>query len=414
MLFRSFTLPVAGPAVLAALGAIVGLGGCSKPAAPPPPSPPEVTVAKPLARHYEPNIVLTGILASPQQVAVRARVTGYLDKVAYTEGTEVKVGDLLFQIDARPFQAEVDRATADQQRAEAQRDVAAAEYARAEKVGPSGVVSAEELGKRRADLKKADADVIAAKAALESARINLEFTSIRSPINGRTSAASIKAGNLIVANSPTDPPLTTVVQTDTVHFNGDLDENQVLSLMRSRPAASAPRDLTKESIPVGLAIGGETGFPHEGRLDFIDNQIRQETGTLRIRGLFPNADGKLIAGSFGRMRVAVGGSREVLFVDEKAVASDQDRKFVYVVGPDGRVEYRRVRLGPTEAGLVLIEEGLNPADRVIINGLLRARPGALVTAIEQPMPTPPVAGAPAAKPAAPAASATTAPPPAPH
>ncbi len=375
------------------------LAACGRPPAAPEAAPPEVTVARPIVRQMREFIEGTGLLKASDSVEVRAQVTGYLAEIHFKDGADLAKGDLLFTIDPRPFQAAVAQGEAEVRRAEAQRAVAEAEFKRAESVRGTGVVSIEEIQSRAAALQKAEADLIGAKAALEGARLSLEYTQIRAPFAGRASEAALSVGNLVTSGGPV---LTTIVASDWLDAAIDLDENEVHRLARMRVEGKLPGK--NNAPPAFVAVGQEPGFDREGVVDFIDNRIDPETGTLRVRVRLPNAKADLAPGMFARVRIPLGQPAPRLLVTERAIGTNQNLKFVYVIDERDVAQDRVVTLGRAERGLQVVESGVKPGERVVVNGLLRVRPGARVRPTEMPMPAPPDdAAAPDAKPAVPVA-----------
>ena len=365
---------------VAALLIALLFAGCGKGVAPTPP-PPTVTVVQPVARDVVEWDEYIGRLESPETVEVRARVSGYLDKVHFKEGKEVKKGDLLFTIDRRPYQAEYDRADAEHQRAVSQAELAKNDFERAKRLIATKAISEEDLDTRAKTYTAAEAAVMSAKATEDSARLDLEFTEIRSPIDGRTSRAYVTEGNLVSSGVGGSGAtlLTTVVSLDPLYLYTDADERAVLKYLQLRREGSrvSARD---EQIPAEMSLADETGFPHKGFIDFVDNRIDPSTGTLRARGVFPNEDHSLSPGFFGRIRIPGSGKYAALLIPDRALGSDQAQKFVYVVNAEKKVEFRPVTIGPMIDGLRVVKTGLKPGETIIVEGLLRVRPGVVVDA----------------------------------
>ncbi|MCI0540699.1 MAG: efflux RND transporter periplasmic adaptor subunit [Verrucomicrobiales bacterium] len=354
---------------------------CGKHAPQATPPPPVVSIVQPVARDVVEWDEYIGRLESPETVEVRARVSGYLDKVHFKEGKEVKKGDLLFTIDPRPYQAEFDRAEAEHERAQSQADLAKSDAERAKRLITTKAISEEDFDTKTKTYSSAMAAVKSAKAAMDAARLNLEFTEIRSPIEGRTSRAIITEGNLVsggVAGAGATL-LTTVVSLDPLYLYGDADERSILKYLdlRRQGTRASARDA---EIPAEMALANETGFPHKGHMDFVDNRVDSNTGTLRARGVFSNADHSLSPGFFGRIRIPGSGKYPALLIPDRAIGSDQSVKFVYVVNAEKKVEFRPVKLGPMIDGLRVVKEGLKPGEQIIVEGLLRVRPGVVVDA----------------------------------
>jgi RND family efflux transporter MFP subunit len=319
-----------------------------------------------------------GRLESPETVEIRARVSGYLDKVHFKEGKEVKKGDVLFTIDPRPYQAEYDRAEAEHQRAESQADLAKSDAERAKNLIATKAISQEDFDTKTKTYTSALAAVKAAHAALDSAKLNLEFTEVRSPIHGRTSRAVVTEGNLISGGAGATL-LTTVVSQDPLYCYVDVDERSILKYLQLRREGKRESALDKP-IPVEMALADEVSYPHKGFTDFVDNKIDPTTGTLHCRGVFPNPERALGPGFFARMRIPGSGKYPALLIPDRALGSDQSQKFVYVVNAEKKVEFRPVKLGPMIDGLRVVKEGLKPGEQIIVEGLLRVRPGVVVDA----------------------------------
>jgi multidrug efflux system membrane fusion protein len=371
---------VARPVVLAlgAAGIAVLIAGCSDatgkaadaqaPAGGPPVSAAAV-VEKPVAETQE----FSGRLEAVERVEIRSRVSGYITAVNFKPGAEVRKGEVLFVIDPRPYQAEAERADAAAKSARAKAELARLELARAEKLLADKAIAQREFDERTSGLKELDATARAFDAQAATARLNLAYTRVVSPIDGRVSKAEITLGNLVDASNV----LTSVVSLDRIYASFDGDEETYLRV-RARPRASQP-----VAVKVGLA--NEDGFPHEGVLEFVDNQLDSRTGSVRMRATFANKDGALAPGLFTRVQIGGGDARRSLLVSDRAVGTDQSHKFVFVVGADGKAEYREVTLGPVVDGLRVVRAGLNPGEKIVVGGLQRVRPGAPVTAQVVPM-----------------------------
>ena len=349
--------------------------GAQQPATPPPT---EVTVAAVIDRSITEWDEFTGRLEAIDTVAVRPRVSGAISRVAFTEGGTVARGQLLFQIDARPFQAEVDRLRAELTRAHATVRRAESEFSRAERLRTENAMSHEEVERRAAFAEESRAQLQAVAAALRAAELNLEFTRVTSPISGRAGRAIVTEGNLVSSGPGEATLLTTVVSLDPIYAYFDADEQIFL---RYQELARVNRgNARKPSTPIQIALASESGYPREGRLDFLDNQLDAQTGTIRARAVLDNRDGSLTPGLFVRLRLAGRAEHRGLLVQDRAVGTDLGKKFVYVVGPDDAIEYRTVTLGPIVDGLRVIRSGLNSGERVVVNGLQRVRPGDKVSA----------------------------------
>ncbi len=369
------------------IAAVLGMRGARAEQPPPPSPPPQVTVAAAIGREINDWDEFTGHLEAVDVVEIRPRVSGYVERVAFTEGSEVRKGDVLFVIDQRPYAAEVARAEAGLEQARTRLALARSEAERAKRLLAVQAISREEYDTRVSASAQGDAELRAAEAALRTARLNLEWTTIRSPIDGRVGRAQVTRGNLVQAGAPAPSPLTTVVSLDPIYMYFDGDEQTYLDRVglapRSERRGAGAAAAALRTVRMGLA--NEEGFPHEGTIDFVDNRLDPEAGTIRVRAVFPNHDHRLTPGLFARIRVA--GSREydATLVRDAAVNTDQDRKFVYVLQPDGTVDYRAITLGPLVDGLRVVRDGLKPGEMVVVNGVQRVRPGAKVAATKAPM-----------------------------
>lgn len=318
--------------------------------------------------------VFTGRLEAPESVALRARVSGYLAEVVFHEGDLVKEGDLLFQIDDRSFRADVARLEAELEGARSRETLTAAEARRAGNLIKRGAISAEVRDQRQSAYRSARAETQAVAAQLDYARLQLEFTRVTAPISGRVSRANITEGNYVAAG---DSVLTSIVSTGDIYAYFDADEQTYLKYARMARSGERP-DSRHVPTPVYLALAGEEDYQHEGYIDFIDNQVDPTTGTIRGRAVIPNRDGLLVAGLFARIMLTGSGSYEGILVDEKAVGTDLDTRYVLIVDEHSTVQYRAVELGERMAGLRIVRSGLQAGDRVIVNGLQRVRPGTVV------------------------------------
>lgn len=336
----------------------------------PAPTPPTVSVSEVVEREVSDWEEYTGRLEAVKRVEVRPRVSGYVLGVHFTEGAEVRKGQLLFQIDPRPFQAEVDRARAELERARSQQVKAKGDLARGERLLAARAISREEYDQRTAASRESNAAVAAATAALEAAALNLEFTRVTAPIAGRASRAQIVEGNLVASGTGSATLLTTIVSLDPVYAYFDIDERAFL-----RYAAQARNGAANGGLPVALGLASESGHPHEGHLDFVDNGVDPDTGTIRVRGVFRNADRRFTPGLFVRVKLPLSERYPALLVNERAIGTDQGNKFVLVLDDKSTVQYRAVKLGPAIDGLRVVREGLKAGDRVVVNGLQRVRPG---------------------------------------
>jgi len=353
--------------------------GCTKTVAQHAPAPPpEVTVAHVISREVTEWDEFTGRLQAVDTVDVRPRVSGYVAAVRFQEGAVVRRGDLLFEIDPRPFQAEVDRLRAELARARATGRRATSELQRAERLRAENAIASEEHDRRAAFAQESSAQAAAVEAALRAAELNLEFTQVTAPIDGRVGRAIVTEGNLVSSGPGEATLLTTVVSLDPVYAYFDVDER--IFLKYTAGADLRGRRRTNE-FPIKMALASDDGFPRAGKLDFLDNQVDGETGTIRGRAVFRNTDGVLTPGLFVRLRLAGTGSYPGLLIQDRAVGTDLSKKFVYVVNPRQEIEYRDVTLGPVVDGLRVVRSGLQAGEAVVINGLQRVRPGAPVTPV---------------------------------
>jgi multidrug efflux system membrane fusion protein len=363
---------------IVSLFAAMMLPGCGKAPAPTAP-PPVVSVVQPIAREVIEWDEYIGRLEAPETVEIRARVSGYLAKVHFREGKEVKKGDLLFTIDPRPYQAEYDLADAQYQRAESQADLAKNDAERAKRLVSTKATSEEDFDTKAKNYAAALAAVRSAKASMDSAKLNLEFTEIRAPIDGRISSALVTEGNLVSGgvSGAGASLLTTLVSLDPLYCYGSADERAILKYIQLSREGRRESARDKE-IPCEMGLANETGFPHKGHMDFVDNRVDPTTGTLRARGVFTNSDHSLSPGFFARLRIPGSGKYPALLIPDRALGSDQAVKFVYVVSAEKKVEFRPVKIGPMIDGLRIVKEGLKPGEQVVVEGLMRIRPGIVV------------------------------------
>jgi len=359
--------------LLGGLAAIVlALAGCGKAPQNAASKPPTVTVAAPEERAVLEYEDLPGRVAAIENVEVKARVTGFLNKVHFQEGTEVNKGDLLYTIDPREFQADLDSAAAALQQAQAQTAQAKSDYVRSKQLSTQKVIAAQETEKQGTAVLAAEAAARSAQARLDKAKLDLEYSEIRAPISGKISRTSVTEGNL-VANGNT---LTSIVSQDPVYVYFDAPERVVLRWDKVANDKGAGGLVARAKAFVGLL--NEEGFPREGRVDFSDNELSPGTGTLKMRAVVPNDDRRLRIGMFVRARLTLDQPRETLLVPERAVGIDQGQRFVYIINGDSKVEYRKVSTGQVFDGKLAIVEGLKPQDRVITEGMHLLRPGEAV------------------------------------
>lgn len=353
----SFKTPLLGVLAAAVLAA------CSSQAAPgAAPQAPQVSVAGVVSESVQRWDDFTGRVSAVDSVELRPRVSGYVQRVAFAEGQDVRKGDLLFVIDQRPYRAALEQAQAQLDRARSEASLASAQDARAVNLIEAKAISREDFESRRAASRQGNASVRAAEAAVSAARLDLQFTEVRSPINGRAGRVLVTTGNLAQADATL---LTTVVSQDPVYVDFEADERAWLRY--GQQAASGQRAVVRNPVQVGLA--SEDGFPHTGSVASVDNQVDPGTGTIRARAIVANPDRMLMPGLFARVRLAGSGTAQALLIDDKAVMTDQDRKYVYVIGEGNTAQRRDVTLGSLANGLRVVETGLKPGDKVIVNGL---------------------------------------------
>ncbi|TFW24667.1 efflux RND transporter periplasmic adaptor subunit [Duganella callida] len=376
--------PLAAAMALAGLAAIT-LAGCGeatagKEQAPAAAGGPPISAATVVEKTLTETQEFSGRLEAIDQVQIRPRVGGFITAINFKPGSQVKKGDVLFVIDPRPFQAEANRAEAAANSARAKADLAKIEVVRAEKLLADKAIAQREYDASASAYKQLDADARAATAQYETAKLNLSYTQVTSPINGRVSKAEITLGNLVDQSAV----LTSVVSLDQIYASFDGDEDTYL-----RVGAAAHKG-TPAVVKIGLA--NEEGFPHEGKLEFVDNQLDVRSGSVRMRAVLANADNALVPGLFARVQLAgTTGAKSTLLINERAVSTDQNRKFVFVVDKDNKAEYRPVILGPQVDGLRIVRDGLKPGEKIVVNGLQRVKPGAPLTPTVVPMDADPLA-----------------------
>ncbi|MDL4860972.1 efflux RND transporter periplasmic adaptor subunit [Halomonas elongata] len=344
------------------------LAGCDSQAdsAPEEPPPPQVSVAEVVVKDVNFWDEFTGRIDAVDEVELRPRVSGYLDEIHYSEGQTVEKGEVLFTIDPRPYQADLARAEAELERARARAELTRSEAARAETLAQSRSISREVLDQRRATAAQAEADILAAQAEVERARLNVEFTEVRAPISGRTGRALVTVGNLVSDATP----LTSIVSLDKVHVHFYSDEQTFLNygeLARSGERSSS----REERTPVRVGLANDTGYPYAGEVDFVDNSLDATTGTMMVRAVLDNDEGRFTPGMFARVQLLGSSAEDAVLIDDKAVLTDQDRKYVYVVDDQGVALRKDVRPGRMADGLRVIETGLEPGERVVVKGAHR-------------------------------------------
>ncbi|MCC7121481.1 MAG: efflux RND transporter periplasmic adaptor subunit [Gammaproteobacteria bacterium] len=355
-----------------------------------PPAPPTVTVAQPVVKRIVEWDEYTGRFVAKQRVEVRARVSGYLDSVHFTEGQLIDAGHLLFVLDQRPFLAQVERARAELGRARTQHKLAQLEFERGRRLEKSRAMSRETLEERRAERDSAEAQVEAAQAVLRAAELDLGFTEVRAPMKGRVSDIRVDVGNVISGGTAESTLLTTIVLLDPIELEIEASESEFMRYMRldSEGRRRSSRDVEN---PVEARLIDEEGWPHKGRMTFVDNELDPVTGTMLGRATFPNPDHVLLPGMFARARLYGEGEHDAVLIPDAAVVTDQATKLVMVVKPDNVVEARPVVLGGLYDGLRIVREGLTAGDRIIVNGVQRARAGQPVTPMTADASAPPVA-----------------------
>ena len=342
----------------------LAIAACTSEAAAPAgaPPPPEVSVAQVLTKQVAQWDDFTGRVAAMETVELRPRVSGYVERVAYREGQDVKKGDLLFVVDPRPYRAALDQALANLERARAEQSLAQMQDKRAQTLIDAKAISREEFEIRKAASSQGNAGVRAAEAAVAAARLDLQFTEVRSPIDGRAGRAAVTEGNLAQADATL---LTTVVSQNPMYVYFESDEQAYLRY--AALARKGERDGVRNPVRIGLA--DEDGYPHDGTVDFIDNQVDPKTGTIRARAVVANPDRVFTPGLFARVQLKGSGRFAAKLIDDKAVLTDQDRKYVYVLGPHNTAARKDVVLGPMIDGLRVVQSGLAPTDKVIVHGV---------------------------------------------
>jgi RND family efflux transporter MFP subunit len=372
------SLPFAVLVLFAAAGLVAACSGSSGDDAQAPPPPPPVTVASPLVQRITEWDEFTGRFEPTSAVEIRARVSGYLDAVKFEDGAMVKEGDVLFVIDPRPYQATVDQAQGDLDSASARLELAKIQLDRAQALKGSPSISAATIDERTQEHRAAAAAVEQAKAALQAAQLNLDFTQVRAPISGRVSNRRIDVGNL-VAGDPNSTLLTTIVTLDPLYFVFDMSEGDFLAYQRAVERGALPSTRDDQTI-IDARLPDEEDWSHSGTMNFVDNAIDPGSGTIRARAVFPNPDLFITPGQFGRIRIPSSNPYDAVLVPESAIVGDQSNRIVMTVADDGTVEPRVIRPGPSQpGGLRVVREGLTGDERIIINGLVRARPGGKVT-----------------------------------
>lgn len=324
-----------------------------------------VSVAEVLERNVQQWHEFSGRLVAVDQVDIRPRVSGTIDAIHFKNGAQVNAGDMLFTIDPKPYEAALAAASA-------RASLAEAELRRAQKL-----LAEKAIPQREYDQRKNDAAI--ARADLTTATLNLQYTKITSPISGKVGRAEITQGNLVESGGGA-PVLTTVVSNSPIYADFEVDEATYLEYIRATGAA-----MDSSKMPVAMALAGDTDFPHQGSIESFDNKLNNMSGTIRVRASFPNNEGKLVPGLFARIRLGDAGDSKALLITDRAIGTDQNKKFVLVVGAENKVEYREVKLGNLADGLRIVSDGLKPGEKIVVNGLQRARPGMPVVPEMVPM-----------------------------
>lgn len=377
-------------AFLSAIVTVFLLAGCGKPK-PAGPPPIKVTTVQPVQKEIVEWDEYTGRLHSPESVEIRPRVGGYLDSINFKDGQMVKKGDLLFVIDPRPYQAEVDRATAALEQAQAQFQLAQTNFSRSKELKQKAVIAQQELDNQSNELRAAQAQVASATAALATAKLDLEFTHVTAPIDGRVSRYNVSVGNLIQGGQGGEATLlTTIVSLDPLYGYFEVDEQSFQNYAQMEAISGMGKQIdggpgTTQGLPIEMRVSGEEGFPHKGALDFVDNQVDIQTSTVELRGLFPNPGFKLTPGLFCRVRIPAREKYTATLIPDGAVGTNQSVQFVYIVDGENKVKLRKVELGPIVENLRVVRSGVNSGDRIIVSGLQRVRPDAVVEATDEPI-----------------------------
>lgn len=364
-------------ALLLTLGALVS---CGRPPAPPPARIPQVTVTHPVTAPVTNWDEYPAHLEAVDTVEIRSRVAGYLESIHFRDGAEVRAGQLLFVIDPKPYEADLERARAERRRAETQLELARNDFERAQRLRQSRAIADEEYDARAKAVRAAEDALAAARAAETTAELNLAYTRITAPLDGRIGRRLVAIGNMIQGSTMMPGTLlATLVTQDPIYAYFEVPEENFQQYRDRLPGLTQPGT---EPVPCELALAGDTDFPHRGHIDFVDNQADPRTGTVRLRAVFPNPDRRLIPGMFARVRLPVEQLQQALLIPEAAILSEQTRKFVYVVNAQGIVEPRPVDPGRSHGTLRIIRSGLQPGDNVVVSGLLMLRPGLKVQVVE--------------------------------
>jgi RND family efflux transporter MFP subunit len=409
------TIRISIPA--AAIALLLAASACEKKMATVGRPPPEVTFSQPVQRDVVDHDEFTGRVAAHDTVDVRARVRGSLEEIHFTDGQEVKAGEPLFLIDPKPFEADLKSAEANVAIAESEHQLAEAKLQRMEEALKKNAIPGVQVIEQRAQRDRAKSSIDGAKAVAEKARLDLGYTRITAPISGKAGRALIGKGNLVNAAGLNDVLLTTIQSMDPIYVYFDIDERTIQTYAerarKRRAGAEGPFPSLKDlAIPFEVGTASEEGFPHKGVIDFGDNQIDPSTGTIQVRGVVENKGRHFAPGYYARVRVTSGEPYQALLVTERAIGTDQGQKYLLAVGANDIVEKKVVKLGRLqEDGLRVIAEGISPTDRIVVNGIQRARPGSPVRPKAGPMPTGARPQADAPRPAPAAAPIPTSPPP---
>jgi multidrug efflux system membrane fusion protein len=385
--------PLRAAMFIGAISLAVAFTGCKKKAAAPQQGPLPVNVVTAIEKEVTEWDEFTGRTEAVESVDIRPRVTGYITEIHFKAGVLVKQGDLLFVIDPRPYQADLDRAAANLEQAQAQLKLAQIDFTRAKDLREKKVTSPEEFDQKAAANQQAEASVRSAQAAKDAAALNLEFTKIKSPIDGRVSNERVTVGNLVQPSSGADGILTSVVSVDPIYVYVDADENSILKYLKLRDEGkrASARD---EKLPAFIELANETGFPHEGYIDFVDNKLDPTTGTLRARGVFKSWNSMLAPGFFVRMRVPGAGTYRAVLIEDKVISSQQGVKYVFVVKPDNTIERRNIEIATLSDGLRIVKSGLKDKEKIVSTRLQILQPGMPVTPLPEEAAKPAEAAAP--------------------
>ncbi|MGA7878985.1 MAG: efflux RND transporter periplasmic adaptor subunit [Desulfoferrobacter sp.] len=368
---------LACPKVFLTLIILAGIGcfcGCEQKNEYVPPPPPPVTVMQPEQKDVTDYADFTGTARATESVELRARVKGFLERINFQEGALVKQGELLFVIDPKPFQAALDQAKADLQAKQAELARARIEYRRNQRLAAQNAASERQLVETKAAQETGEAAVAAAKAKVEEADLNLGYTHITAPISGMITRSLVDKGNLVGASENT--LLATIYKIEPIYAFFNVSEREILEYMEKAQQPEKPSNESSHAVYLGLA--NETGYPHKGEINYIDPYVDPDTGTVQVRGIFPNADRRILPGMFVRVRIPIGVSRNALLISERAIGADQGGHFVLTVNKEDVVEQRQVELGALVDGMRVVTKGIDTENWVIVSGIQRARPGSKV------------------------------------